>query len=51
MENNTLKQESKARWTRVLKPTFKPKANGTNARWTILLKQAEFDEMLKNIEK
>ena len=38
MEDNTSKQEPKVRWTRVLKPTFKPKAKGTNARWTILLK-------------
>ena len=38
MENNKSKQESKARWTRLLKPTFKTKARKTKTRWTILLK-------------
>lgn len=38
MEDNTLKQ-SKVRWTRLLKSTFKTKANSRNkTRWSILLK-------------
>ncbi len=38
MEENTSKQEPKVRWTRLLKPTFKIKANKIKTRWTILLK-------------
>ena len=38
MEDNTPKQEPKVRWTRLLKPTFKTKANRNKTRWTILLK-------------
>ena len=38
MEDNTSKQEPKVRWTKLLKPTFKTKANRTKTRWTILLK-------------
>ena len=38
MEDNTLKQESKVRWTRLLKPNFRTTANNTKSRWTILLK-------------
>lgn len=39
MENNKSKQESKARWTRLLKPTFKTKARKTKTRWTRILKE------------
>ena len=42
MEDNTPKQEPKVRWTRLLKPIFKTKANRTKTRWTILLKQNSF---------
>ena len=38
MEDNTAKQEPKVRWTRLLKPSFKTKANKAKTRWTILLK-------------
>ena len=38
MEDNTSKQEPKVRWTELLKPTFKTKANKAKTRWTILLK-------------
>lgn len=38
MEDNTSKQEPKVRWTKLLKPTFKTKANKNKTRWTILLK-------------
>ena len=38
MEDNTSKQEPKVRWTRLLKPTFKTKANKNKTHWTILLK-------------
>ena len=38
MEDNKLKQEPKVRWTKLLKPIFKTKANRTKTRWTILLK-------------
>ena len=39
MENNKSKQESKSRWTRLLKPTFKTKARKTKTRWTRILKE------------
>ena len=38
MEDNTSKQEPKVRWTKLLNPIFKTKANRTKTRWTILLK-------------
>lgn len=38
MEDNTSKQGPKVRWTKLLKPTFKTKANKAKTRWTILLK-------------
>lgn len=38
MEDNTPKQEPKVRWTKLLKPIFKTKANRSKTRWTILLK-------------
>ena len=42
MEDNTSKQELKVRWTKLLKPIFKTKANRTKTHWTILLKQSGF---------
>ena len=38
MEDSTSKQELKVRWTKLLKPIFKTKANRSETRWTILLK-------------
>ncbi len=41
MEDNKSKQEYKARWTRLLKPTFTTKVNKTKIRWTRILKPKE----------
>ena len=38
MEDNTPKQEPRVHWTRLLKPSFKTKANRNKTHWTILLK-------------
>ena len=42
MEDNSSQQEPKVRWTKLLKPIFKTKANKSMTRWTILLKQQDF---------